>query len=86
MLIKICKIALSPIHSFDTIPYLKVFVEEKLHPNSTIKPKMHYLIHCPSQIELHGPLIHTWTMRHEVNLGFVKRSSHQEHLENIGKA
>lgn len=31
VLIKICQIALSPIHSLDTAPYLKVLVEEKLH-------------------------------------------------------
>lgn len=66
-----------------------MLVEEKLHllkalyPASTIKLKMHYMIHYPSQIELHGPLIHTWTMRHEAKLSFVKRSSRRGNFKNI---
>ena len=81
LLIKICQIALSPEHSRDTIPYLRISVEEKLQllqkldPGSTIKPKMHYMVHYPSQIERHGPLVHSWTMRHEAKLSFIKRAS-----------
>ena len=45
LLIKICQIAISPEHSRDTIPYLRILVEEKLQllqkldPGSTINPK-----------------------------------------------
>ena len=51
ILIKICQIALSPIHSYDTVPYLQVLVEEKLqlysqlYPSSTMKLKMHHTVY-----------------------------------------
>ena len=45
---------------------------------------MHYLIHLPSQIERHGPLIHSWTMRHEAKLSFIKRASRRGNFKNIG--
>ena len=76
-LIKICQVALSPLHSFDTVPYLRVLVEEKLHlysrlyPTSNMKLKMHHMVHYPSQIERFGPLLHSWTMRHEAKLSFI---------------
>ena len=91
LLFKICQIALSPVHSFDTIPYLRVLVEEKLqllhrlYPSSTMKLKMHHMVHYPSQVERHGPLIHAWTMRHEAKLSFVKRSSRRGNFKNILK-
>ena len=91
VLIKICQIALSPVHSHDTVPYLRVLIEEKLqllkelYPGSTMKPKMHYMVHYPSQIERHGPLVHSWTMRHEAKLSFIKRSSRRGNFENIQK-
>ena len=89
LLIKICQVALSPVVTPDTVPYLKVLIEEKLYllhnlyPESTLKPKMHYLIHLPSQIERHGPLIHSWTMRHEAKLSFIKRASRRGNFKNI---
>ena len=49
-LIKICQVALSPLHSFDTVPYLRVLVKEKLHlyselyPTSNMKLKMHHMV------------------------------------------
>lgn len=91
ILIKICQIALSPVHSHDTVPYLQVLVEEKLqllkelYPGASLKPKMHYMVHYPSQIERHGPLVHSWTMRHEAKLSFVKRSSRRGNFKNIQK-
>lgn len=91
MLIKICQIALSPSHSNDTVPYLRTLVEEKLtllaklYPDSSIKPKMHYMLHYGSQIERFGPLVHSWTMRHEAKLSFVKRASRRGNFKNIVK-
>ena len=91
LLIKICQLALSPIHSFDTVPYLRVLVEEKLqlysrlYPTSTMKLKMHHMVHYPSQIERFGPLLHSWTMRHEAKLSFIKRSSRRGNFKNIVK-
>ena len=91
LLIRICQIALSPVLSRDTVPYLRILVEEKLtaltklYPGSSIKPKMHYMLHYGSQIERYGPLIHSWTMRHEAKLSFVKRSSRRGNFKNIVK-
>lgn len=91
VLIKICQISLSPIHSLDTIPYLIVLVEEKLqllsrlYPSSSMKLKMHHMVHYASQIERFGPLIHSWTMRHEAKLSFIKRSSRRGNFKNILK-
>lgn len=86
---KISLIALSTEYSKETSSYLRVLIEEKLwllrklYPTLTLKPKMHYLIHYPSQIECLGPLIHTWTMRHEAKLSFIKRSSRRGNFKNI---
>ena len=44
---------------------------------------MHYLIHLPSQMERYGPLIHSWTMRHEAKLSFIKRASRRGNFKNI---
>ena len=91
LLIRICQIALSPINSTDTVPYLRVLVTEKLtmlkklYPDSSIKPKMHYMVHYPSQIERYGPLVHSWTMRHEAKLSFMKQSSRRGNFKNIVK-
>lgn len=74
LLLKICSIAVSPLCTHDTIAYLTVLIEEKLHifsqlyPAENIIPKQHYLVHYPSQMERLGPLIHSWNMRHESKL------------------
>ena len=92
LLIKICKIALSPVCTPDTIPYLRTLVEEKLllyrelYPETTLKPKMHYILHYPSQIERYGPLIHSWTMRHEAKLSFIKRVAKSSNKKNVCKS
>ena len=78
LLIKICSISLSPLCTPDTIPYLRILIEEKLqlfkqlYPDSRLIPKFHYMLHYPSQIERFGPLVHSWTMRQESKLSFVK--------------
>ena len=89
LLLKICNIALSPVVSHDTIPYLRILIEEKielfkhLYPSSQIIPKMYYMVHYPSQLEMYGPLVHTWTMRHEAKLSFIKKSSRRGNFKNI---
>ena len=86
VLLKICLIALSSAYSKETGAYLQILIEEKLwqikelYPDLRIKPKMHYLVHYASQVE---PLIHTWTMRHEAKLSFIKRSSRRGNFKNI---
>ena len=49
------------------------------YPERTIIPKMHYMVHYPSQIRQFGPLIHTWTMRYE------KCASRHGNFKNICK-
>lgn len=89
LLLKICRIALSPICVPDTVPYLKVLIEEKLstfkelYPDTRLIPKFHYMIHYASQIEKFGPLINSWTMRQESKLSFVKRVSRQGNFKNV---
>lgn len=91
LLLRICAIAQSPIITQDTIEYLRILIEEKLrhfkqvYPNVKLLPKHHYMVHYPSQMERMGPLVHSWTMRHEAKLSFVKRVSHQSNFKNICK-
>ena len=54
-----------------------------LYPDAKILPKLHFLVHYPTQIERYGPLIHSWTMRHEAKLSYVKRSSCRGNFKNI---
>ena len=89
LLLKICSIALSPVCTYDTVAYLHVLVEEKLatfqtvYPSVKLLPKHHFMLHYPGQIEMYGPLLHTWTMRHEAKLSFLKRSSRRGNFKNI---
>ena len=58
---------------------------KRLYPASTMKLKMHHMVHYPSQIERFGPLIHSWTMRHKAKLSFIKCSSRRSNFKNILK-
>ena len=89
LLLKICSIATSWQIKPDTISYLSVLIEEhhtqfkSLYPDRTITPKMHYMVHYPSQIVRYGPLIYSWTMRHEAKLSVIKRASRHGNFKNI---
>ena len=89
LLLKICCIALSPVCTPDTIPYLKILIEEKLssfkglYPEIRLIPKFNYMIHYASHIEKFGPLINSWTMRQELKLSFIKRVSRQGNFKNV---
>lgn len=91
ILIRICSIAVAPHCSPDLIAYLRVIVEEYLrlfcdiYPLRTLLPKQHYMVHYASQIEKFGPLIHSWTMRQEAKLSFIKRASHSGNYKNVPK-
>ena len=91
LLLKICKIALSPFCSHDTVIYLQQLIEEKLeffqrlYPQHNLIPKFHYMIHYPQQILKFGPLVHSWTMRQEAKLSFFKRISRKSNYKNICK-
>ena len=58
---------------------------KSLYPDMTVIPKQHYMIHYPSQIEQHGPLIHCWTMRQEAKLSFIKGASRRGNFKNFCK-
>jgi hypothetical protein len=71
LLRKIHILSLSPICNNDTKINLKYVIAEhhynffRLFPTASMTPKMHYLLHFPEQLELHGPLRMHWTMRFE---------------------
>ena len=58
---------------------------QSLYPETTLKPKHHYMIHYPSQILMTGPLILSWTMRQESKLSFAKRVSYMSKYKNVSK-
>ena len=53
-----------------------------LYPSCFI-PKMHFLIHYPEQMLLVGPMVRTWTTRHEVKLNFFKQTTGISSFKNI---
>lgn len=89
LLLKICRIALSPVCTYDTAAYFKLIVEEKLvvfkelYPDSRLIPKFHYMIHYAAQMLKFGPLINCWTMRQESKLSFVKKASRRGNFKNV---
>ena len=89
VLFRICSIATSWEVKPDNIPYLRVLIEEhhskfiQLYPEKNVIPKMHYMVHYPSQILKYGPLVCTWTMRHEAKLNVIKRSAYHGNFKNI---
>ena len=89
LLIKICSISLAPLCNYDTIPYLAQLIQEKLstflslYPTSRLIPKFHYMLHYPSQILHFGTLVHSWTMRQESKLSFIKQCSKRSNFKNI---
>ena len=43
------------------------------------------MLHYPLQVQMFGPLVSCWTMRHESKLSFVERVSHLSNHENVCK-
>lgn len=86
LLLKMCSVAVSPVCTQDTIPYLSQLIEEKLSKFTAsfkLIPKFHYTIHYPTQIQYFGPLLNAWTMRHESKLSFIKRCSKKSNFKNV---
>lgn len=86
---KICEICVSPKLSKDTVAYLELLIEEhhehfrQVYPNESVIPKMHFMVHFPEQILRYGPLIHSWTMRHEVKLRVIKCAAKVSNFKNV---
>lgn len=53
-----------------------------LYPSHFI-PKMHFLIHYPEQMLQLGPMVRTWTIRHEAKLNFFKQTAGISSFKNI---
>ena len=68
---------------------LKLTVKEyllkffQLYGIAAFIPKLHFLIHYPEQMLQVGPMVRTWTMRHEAKLNFLKQASHLANFKNI---
>ena len=75
--------------SFSSSRYLEMLIEEhhsefsELYGNSLIIPKMHFMVHCPSQILRFGPLVYAWTMRYEAKLRIMKRAAKASNFKNV---
>ena len=88
-LLKICDICTAPSVSPDIAAHLEVLIEEhhslfsQLYGSNSIIPKMHFMVHYPSQILTFGPLIHSWTMRHEAKLRIIKRAARASNYKNV---
>lgn len=88
-LLKICELCSAFKLSEDSAAYLEVLIEEHhsqfkiLYSDASIIPKMHFMIHYPQQIIKYGPLIHTWTMRHEAKLRIIKRAAKVSNFKNV---
>jgi hypothetical protein len=88
-LLKICEICTAPALSEDSAAYVELLIVEhhsqftRLYPSASIIPKMHFMVHYPQQIINFGPLIHTWTMRHEAKLRIIKRAARISNFKNV---
>ena len=88
-LARICERCVAPVLSADSAAYLEILIEEHhqqfrdLYPDESITPKMHFMVHFPQQILKYGPLVHTWTMRHEAKLRVIKRAARLSNFKNV---
>lgn len=90
-LLQIMLLSLSPVASLITVQSLEQLVAAhnaafiKLYPNDSFTPKMHYLVHFPTQLLDFGPLRVHWCMRYEAKNGFFK-SKRWYNFRNISKS
>jgi len=79
LLLEINDIVFSPIVSEDSIGVLEGLIEEHhatyigLYPGRSVIPKMHYMIHFPSQMLRFGPMVRSWCMRYEAKHRYFKQ-------------
>jgi hypothetical protein len=65
--------------SLSQVAYLDILIQEYLEsrkclfPETTLKPKHHFMRHYPALILKFGPLIRVWTMRFESKHSYFKR-------------
>ena len=89
---KIIDIVLSPVLSESVCTSLKLLIKEHherfimLYGSEAFIPKMHFMLHYPEQIKAVGPMVRTWTIRHEAKLNFFKQASHLVNFKNVSYA
>ena len=89
LLQKIIDIVASPIIFKGQCAVLRGLIEEHhslfrdIYTDSFITPKFHFMVHYPSQIIALGPMVRTWTMRHEAKLNLFKRAARLGNFKNI---
>jgi hypothetical protein len=82
-LIQIVLFCTSSYCSRDTAMYLRILIAEFLHnfklqyPKASFIPKMHYMVHMPSQMLMYGPLRHHWVMRFEGKNGYFANKKYK---------
>lgn len=75
----IVDLAMSPIHTEESICYLESFISEhrsrflEAFPQQKLRPKHHFPEHYPQLIREFGPVVALWTMRFEAKHRFFKR-------------
>ena len=89
ILCKILDILMCPWSSPDLCAYLQVLIREHhssfihVYSENLVTPKFHFLHHYPNQICQVGPMLRSWTMRHEAKLLFFKRVARIGNFKNI---
>ena len=69
--------------SKDTILYLRLLIAEylytfrSLYPKTSVIPKMHYMVHLPTQMAMYGPLRNHWCMRFEGKNGYFANKKYK---------
>ena len=86
LLCKLIDVVVCPWSSADLCGYLRVLIQE--HHTLFIKvysvtPNFHFLRHYPEQIYKIGPMVRSWTMRHEAKLLFFKRVARIGNFKNV---
>ena len=77
-LLEIMDIPLVPLITQDELAYVQALIKQHLcdikevYPESSITPKMHYLVHMPRIAMKFGPLSRLWTMRYEAKHKYFK--------------
>ena len=70
-LIKIMLLSISPSVTRETASIIELMISihhtkfRHLYPKAAVTPKMHFMVHLPSQMRLYGPQRSAWCMRFE---------------------
>ena len=89
LLRKIVDICLCPVIPRCISATLRILINDlhtlfvSLYGKDRYIPKMHFMVHYPMQIIDVGPIVRTWTMRHEAKLSFFKQASRLANFKNV---